>query len=105
MAAKSTLIEKSYFPLSCCNLDHQAITTNLWVVYLIYANLLLTCLRYHLHHPSLIYLLFKILAVYENEIFSRINHFCCDNLLKSGPRSGRLYTKPLQMKCNLKRLR
>lgn len=65
MSAKFTVIEKSYFPLSSCNLEHQAITTNLWVVYLIYANLLLTCLRYHLHHHSLAYLLLKILAAYE----------------------------------------
>lgn len=68
ISAKFTVIEKSYFPL-LCNLEHQAITTNLWVVYLIYANLLLTCLRYHLHHPSLAYLLLKILAAYEKEIF------------------------------------
>lgn len=26
---------KGYFPLSFCNLEHQAITTNLWVFYLI----------------------------------------------------------------------
>lgn len=90
---------KSYFPLSFCNLEHQAITTNLWVFYLIYANLLLTCLRYHLHHPRLTYLLLKILAAYEKEIFQVIIHLCCDEnraLLKPGPYSSP--TTSLQMK-------
>lgn len=68
MSAKFTVTEKSDFPFFSCNVEHQAITKNLWVVYLIYDNLLLTCLRYYLHHPSLAYLFLKILAAYEKEV-------------------------------------
>lgn len=67
--AKFSVIEKSYFSLCSCNLKHQAITTNLWKVYLIYANLLLTCLRYRVHHPSLADLLLKTSAAREKGLF------------------------------------